>query len=126
MENVARSEEPCALQRVDNVIGLFPGVVPGFSEKNHRSSLTVSAARLELTGFEARLATLEIRLHISDDTLTEIANAGVDTKYGARPLQQTIELEIEYPLSKAVLKGKFVAKDTIKVLLKDGVLAFEK
>lgn len=126
MENVARSEEPCALQRVDNVIGLFPGVVPGFSEKNNWSSLTVSAARLELAGFEARLATLEIRLHISDDTLTEIANAGVDTKYGARPLQQTIELEIEYPLSKAVLKGKFVAKDTIKVLLKDGVLAFEK
>ena len=126
MENVARSEEPCTLQRVDNVIGLFPGVVPGFSEKNNRSSLTVSAARLELVGFEARLATLEIRLHISDDTLTEIANAGVDTKYGARPLQQTIELEIEYPLSKAVLKGKFVAKDTIKVLLKDGVLAFEK
>ena len=126
MENVARSEEPCALQRVDNVIGLFPGVVPGFSEKNNRSSLTVSAARLELVGFEARLATLEIRLHISDDTLTEIANAGVDMKYGARPLQQTIELEIEYPLSKAVLKGKFVAKDTIKVLLKDGVLAFEK
>ena len=126
MENVARSKEPCALQRVDNVIGLFPGVVPGFSEKNNWSSLTVSAARLELAGFEARLATLEIRLHISDDTLTEIANAGVDTKYGARPLQQTIELEIEYPLSKAVLKGKFVAKDTIKVLLKDGVLAFEK
>ena len=126
MENVARSEEPCALQRVDNVIGLFPGVVPGFSEKNNWSSLTVSAVRLELAGFEARLATLEIRLHISDDTLTEIANAGVDTKYGARPLQQTIELEIEYPLSKAVLKGKFVAKDTIKVLLKDGVLAFEK
>lgn len=126
MENVARSEEPCTLQRVDNVIGLFPGVVPGFSEKNNWSSLTVSAVRLELAGFEARLATLEIRLHISDDTLTEIANAGVDTKYGARPLQQTIELEIEYPLSKAVLKGKFVAKDTIKVLLKDGVLAFEK
>lgn len=126
MENVARSEEPCALQRVDNVIGLFPGVVPGFSEKNNWSSLTVSAVRLELAGFEARLATLEIRLHISDDTLTEIANAGIDTKYGARPLQQMIELEIEYPLSKAVLKGKFVAKDTIKVLLKDGVLAFEK
>lgn len=126
MEYVARSEESCALQRVDNVIGLFPGVVPGFSEKTDSMSLTVSAARLELASFEARLGTLGIRLNISDETLSDIANAGVDTKYGARPLQQTIELEIEYPLSKAVLKGKFVAKDTIKVRLKDGAITFEK
>ena len=126
MDNLARSETPCALQRVDNVIGLFPGVVPGLSEKNDRSSLTVSAARIELASFEARLGTMGIRLNISDQTLTEIANAGLDTKYGARPLQQTIELEIEYPLSKAVLKGKFVAMDTINVHLKDGVILFEK
>ena len=46
MDNLARSETPCALQRVDNVIGLFPGVVPGLTEKNERSSLTVSAARI--------------------------------------------------------------------------------
>ena len=89
-------------------------------------SLIVSAARQELASFEARLATMGIRLIVSDETLTEIAKAGLDTKYGARPLQQAIELEIEYPISKAVLKGKFVAKDTIKVLLKSGIVAFEK
>ena len=126
MQNIARNEEHLALQRVDNVIGLFPGVVPGLSEKHNRLSLTASAARLELASFEARLATMGIGLHISDETLAEIANAGIDAKYGARPLQQTIELEIEYPLSKAVLKGKFVAKDTIRVRLQDGALTFEK
>ena len=126
MDNLARKDKPRAINRVDNVIGMFPGIVPGLNQKSSGMSLTVSAARQELASFEARLATMGIRLIVSDETLTEIAKAGLDTKYGARPLQQAIELEIEYPISKAVLKGKFVAKDTIKVLLKSGIVAFEK
>ncbi len=126
MDNLARSDKPRAINRVDNVIGMFPGIVPGLNQKSGGMSLIVSAARQELASFEARLTTIGIRLIVSDETLTEIAKAGLDTKYGARPLQQAIELEIEYPISKAVLKGKFVARDTIKVLLKDGVVTFEK
>ena len=126
MDNLARKDKPRAINRVDNVIGLFPGVVPGLSPKSGGMSLIVSAARQELASFEARLATMGIRLIVSDETLTEIAKAGLDTKYGVRPLQQAIELEIEYPISKAVLKGKFVARDTIRVLLKDGLVTFEK
>ncbi len=126
MDNLARKDKPRAINRVDNVIGMFPGIVPGLNQKAGGMSLIVSAARQELASFEARLATMGIRLIVSDETLTEIAKAGLDTKYGARPLQQAIELEIEYPISKAVLKGKFVARDTIKVVLKDGVVAFEK
>ena len=126
MNNVARTAKPAVINRIDNVIGLFPGVVEGLSQKNSNMSLTVSAARFELASFEARLATLGIGFNISDDVLDEITKAGFDAKYGARPLQQTIELQIEFPLSKAVLKGKFVEKDTIKVRLKDGVIVFEK
>ena len=114
------------LARIDNVIGLFPGLMPGFGQKSGSMSLTVAAARQELASFEARLANLGIQLNVSDEILAEIATAGFDSQYGARPLQQTIELEIEYPLSKAVLKGRFLAKDTINVLLKNGVITFEK
>ena len=126
MENVARNAKPGASKRIDNVIGLFPGMVPGFSQKNSTVSLLVSAARLELACFEERLAMMGIHLSVSDETLAEIAKAGIDSRYGARPLQRTIEMEIEYPLSKAVIQGKFVAKDTIKVRLEGGVIAFEK
>ena len=126
MENVARNAKPGASKRIDNVIGLFPGMVPGFSQKNSTVSLLVSAARLVLACFEERLATMGIHLSVSDETLAEIAKAGIDSRYGARPLQRTIEMEIEYPLSKAVIQGKFVAKDTIKVRLEGGVIAFEK
>ena len=126
MDNLARSENPAAVKRTDNVIGLFPGVVENLSPKNTSMSLTVSAARLELASFEARLASMGIGLIISDEVLAEITRAGFDPKFGARPLQKTIELQIEFPLSKAVLKGRFVAKDTIKVRLNDGVIVFEK
>ncbi len=126
MENQARRENPAAIKRTDNVIGLFPGVVENLSQKNTSMSLTVSAARLELASFEARLASMGIGLLVSDEVLTEITKAGFDPQFGARPLQKTIELQIEFPLSKAVLKGKFVAKDTIKVRLGDGVIVFEK
>ena len=126
MENQARRETPAVIKRTDNVIGLFPGVVENLSPKNTSMSLTVSAARLELASFEARLASMGIGLIISDEVLAEITRAGFDPKFGARPLQKTIELEIEFPLSKAVLKGRFVAKDTIKVRLNGGVIVFEK
>ena len=126
MNNLARIETPYDMKRVDNVIGLFPGAVTDFNDRQSTMSLTVSAARLELASFETRLGNLGIRLVISDETLAEIAKAGFDPKYGARPLQKTIEMKIEYPISKAVLKGRFAARDTIKVLLKDGEIAFEK
>ncbi len=126
MENIARIERPSAVNRVSNVIGLFPGIVPNFNQQRTSMSLSVSAARAELESFEARLANLDIRLNISDETLAAIVKADCDPKYGARPVQKTIEMVIEYPLSKAVLKGKFACKDTINVVLKDGVIAFEK
>ena len=126
MENIARKERSHNMNRVDNVIGLFPGLTPNFSQQKTSMSLTVSAARAELASFETRLANLGIRINVSDETLAEIVKADCDPRYGARAVQKTIEMVIEYPLSKAVLKGKFASKDTVNVLLRDGVIAFEK
>ena len=69
---------------------------------------------------------MEIGLSISDEALAEIAKAGFDPVYGARPLKRAIQQELENPLSKALLEGKFAAKDTIKVSLKAGVITFTK
>ena len=67
---------------------------------------------------------MEIGLKVSDDALAEIAKAGFDPVYGARPLKRAIQQELENPLSKALLEGKFAAKDTIKVGLKNGAITF--
>ena len=69
---------------------------------------------------------MEIGLKVSDEALAEIAKAGFDPVYGARPLKRAIQQELENPLSKALLEGKFTAKDTIKVGLKNGAITFAK
>ncbi len=83
-------------------------------------------AKIQLKRLEQRLAAMEIGLNVSDDALAEIAKAGFDPVYGARPLKRAIQQEIENPLSKALLEGKFAAKDTIKVTLKNGAITFAK
>jgi ATP-dependent Clp protease ATP-binding subunit ClpB len=75
---------------------------------------------------ETRLAQMEMKLDISDAALKEIANAGFDPVYGARPLKRAIQAQLENPLAKLILEGKFAAKDTIKVGCVGGVMKFEK
>ena len=44
-----------------------------------------------------------------------LAQAGFDPVFGARPLKRAIQQQIENPLARAILEGKFAAKDTIRV-----------
>ena len=44
--------------------------------------------------------------------------------YGARPLKRAIQQQIENPLSKAILSGRFGPKDTIPVRVRGGNLVF--
>jgi ATP-dependent Clp protease ATP-binding subunit ClpA len=125
MQNLARREKSSASKRTDNVIELFAGVLPAQGESKYRMSLTVSAARAELANFEARLAAMGIGFQVSDEVLAKIATIGFDEKLGARPLQQSVELLIEFPVSKAVLKGKFVPGDVIYVGLKGNLIVFD-
>ena len=62
-------------------------------------------------------------VHQAED---EIAAAGFDPVYGARPLKRAIQSQLENTLVKLILEGKFAAKDTIKVDCQNGVMKFEK
>jgi ATP-dependent Clp protease ATP-binding subunit ClpB len=85
-----------------------------------------SIARIQLQYLEKRLASMEMKMTISEAALTEIANAGFDPVYGARPLKRAIQAQLENPLAKQILEGHFAAKDTIKVDCKGGVMKFAK
>ena len=63
-------------------------------------------------------------LDIDDEALQKIAEAGYDPVYGARPLKRAIQQQIENPLSKAILAGRFGPKDTIPVRVRAGQLVF--
>ncbi len=72
-------------------------------------------ARIQLGYLEKRLAQLEMGLVVDDSALAELAQAGFDPVFGARPLKRAIQQQIENPLAKAILEGRFAAKDTIRV-----------
>jgi ATP-dependent Clp protease ATP-binding subunit ClpB len=85
-----------------------------------------SIARIQLKALEARVAQMEMTLEVSDAALAEIAKAGFDPLYGARPLKRAIQNQIENPLAKEILSGRFAPKDTIRVDAAGGVFRFEK
>jgi len=107
---------PEFINRIDEVV-----VFHALSESH-----IASIARIQLQGLEKRLAQMEMQLDITEAALAEIAKAGFDPIYGARPLKRAIQSELENPLAKEILSGRFGPKDTIRIDSQDGVFSFEK
>jgi ATP-dependent Clp protease ATP-binding subunit ClpB len=107
---------PEFINRIDEVV-----VFHALDEKNIKS-----IASIQLQYLEKRLAAMEMKLEVSDAALAEIAAAGFDPVYGARPLKRAIQSQLENPLSRLILEGRFAAKDTIVVDCKGGVMKFDK
>jgi ATP-dependent Clp protease ATP-binding subunit ClpB len=83
-------------------------------------------ARIQLNVLKARLAKLDYGLEVSETALAEIAKTGFDPVYGARPLKRAIQSELENPLAKAILEGRFMPKETIYADWRSGRMVFEK
>jgi ATP-dependent Clp protease ATP-binding subunit ClpB len=107
---------PEFVNRIDEIV-----VFHALDEKHIKS-----IARLQLGLLEKRLARMEIRLEITDAALKQIAAAGFDPVYGARPLKRALQQQIENPLSTAILEGRFAARDAIKADAVKGAIRFEK
>lgn len=107
---------PEFINRIDEVV-----VFHALDEKN-----IASIARIQLGYLEKRLAKLDMHLDASDAALVELARAGFDPVFGARPLKRAIQEHIENPLAKRILEGQFAAKDTIRVDCDNGKIVFAK
>jgi ATP-dependent Clp protease ATP-binding subunit ClpB len=81
---------------------------------------------LQVAAVVRRVREREIELELTDDARTLIGNLGYDPTYGARPLKRVIQKRLVDGLALAILEGKFVAGDTVKVRAVDGELAFER
>ncbi len=62
---------------------------------------------LELSKVSKRLEDKRLKLVVTDTAKTWLAEAGFDPAYGARPLKRTIQREVETPLAKGILGGKY-------------------
>ena len=116
MGEVKNHFRPEFINRIDDII-----VFHSLNETNVKSIATI-----QLQTLKNRLAKLEINLTMTDAAIAEIASAGFDAVYGARPLKRAIQSEIENPLAKALLQGEFVAKDIVLVDYKGGRMLFSK
>ena len=116
MAEVRGHFRPEFINRIDEMV-VFHAL-----DRKHISSI----ARIQLQVLEQRLQKMEITLHVSDAALFKLSEAGFDPVYGARPLKRAIQQELENPLSKAILQGKFGPKDVVEVDVAGSELGFRK
>jgi len=107
---------PEFLNRIDEVV-VFHGL-----ESKHIESI----ARIQIQRLAERLAAQDMRLEVSDAALAQLARAGFDPVFGARPLKRAIQQHIENPVARLLLEGKFGPKDVIPVDWRDGNFVFER
>ncbi|MBA2411429.1 MAG: AAA family ATPase, partial [Burkholderiaceae bacterium] len=116
MTEVRKHFRPEFVNRIDEIV-VFDALDPEQIQ---------AIARIQLTRLEQRLAAQEMKLVVSDAALAEIGKAGFDPLYGARPLKRAIQQQIENPVAKLVLEGRFGPKDVIPVDFKDGKFTFDR
>jgi ATP-dependent Clp protease ATP-binding subunit ClpB len=113
---VRKTFRPEFINRIDEIV-----VFHALDSKHIRA-----IASIQLKYLEQRLADRELVLTVSDAAMDELAKAGFDPVYGARPLKRAIQQQLENPIAKRVLEGKFMPKDVVPVDFKDGKFTFER
>jgi len=78
--------------------------------------------KLQLKDFAKRLAEQEIGLEVDDAALAVLAKDGYDPAYGARPVKRAIQRELETPVARAIIAGKYPPQSTVKVSADGGQL----
>ena len=116
MEEVKNYFRPEFINRIDEVV-VFHAL-----DKAHIRSIS----RIQLQGLAKRLATMDMQLEVTDAALDQLATAGFDPVFGARPLKRAIQSRLENQLAKDILEGKFGPKDKIVVDSQGDDIVFKK
>jgi len=116
MEVVGKHFRPEFINRVDEVVVFHPLL----REQIH------SIANIQIGYLRKRLAERDMQLDLTAAALDKLSEAGFDPVYGARPLKRAIQQQIENPLAQAILSGRFLPDDTIRIDVADGQMTFSK
>jgi ATP-dependent Clp protease ATP-binding subunit ClpB len=116
MEVVGKHFRPEFINRVDEVVVFHPLL----REQIH------SIANIQIGYLRKRLAERDMQLDLTAAALDKLSAAGFDPVYGARPLKRAIQQQIENPLAQAILSGRFMPGDTIRVDVQEGQMSFAR
>jgi len=112
MEIVGQHFRPEFINRIDDVVVFHP-----LAKTQIRA-----IARVQIYELAQRLQAQNMELSVTEAALDNIAEAGFDPVYGARPLRRAIQQSLENALAQEILAGKFVQGDKITVDWQDGVI----
>src|SRR5690554_4153769 len=116
MEVVGSHFRPELINRIDEVV-----VFHALGQEQIQA-----IAGIQLERLRARLAEHDLGLEVSDAAMAQLAVAGFDPVFGARPLKRAIQARIENPLAQDLLAGRFAPGDVIEVDAEEGQLLFRK
>ena len=116
MEIVGGHFRPEFINRIDDVV-VFRAL--GRSEIRRITDIQIGHLRQRLTD-------REMAIELTDEALDRLGEAGFDPVYGARPLKRAIQHQLENPLAKEILAGRFSPGDTIRVGVDEDGLRFEQ
>ena len=105
MGELKKTFRPEFLNRVDDII-VFKQLTQTDIEE---------IARRMLFSLNKRVKDLDIQLEVTDAAVAQLAKAGFDPVYGARPLRRAIQSSVEDTLAEKLLDGQFTAGDTVTV-----------
>jgi ATP-dependent Clp protease ATP-binding subunit ClpB len=104
MGELQRTFRPEFLNRIDEII---------FFEPLGEDQLG-QIVRIQVKRFDKLLAERQITLHLSDQAVAKVAEAGYDPIYGARPLKRALQKLVIDPLATQLLTGQFQPGDHIE------------
>jgi ATP-dependent Clp protease ATP-binding subunit ClpB len=107
---------PEFLNRVDDIIVFRP---------LSRDDL-VHIVELQLRRLDQLLTGRHLKLEVTPEAKTFLAEQGYDPVYGARPLKRVIQRELQNPIALEVLEGTFREGDTIRVVRAGDHLRLER
>ncbi len=80
---------------------------------------------LQVASLNSRLEDKNIRVEISDEAKAYIIDHAYDPLYGARPLKRYLQKTVETIAARRILEGDLDEGDTIRMVIKDGVIDAE-
>ena len=116
LEAVKRAFRPEFINRIDNVL-VFRSLQAAEIER---------IAGLLTVNLQQRLRSQDLDLQIDESVIKQLAEAGFDVEYGARPLKRAVVRLLEDPLSESLLAQEFVPGDTVWAWAENGEIKFGK